>query len=70
MAYSALPAGLVRLKRLAAIQTMVLLFEDLHWIDPTSLELLSLTAELISNHKIPCWATVQTNRCVRAAVAS
>ena len=37
-----LAALLDHMKRLATRQPMLMLFEDLHWIDPTSLELLSL----------------------------
>jgi class 3 adenylate cyclase len=52
-----LRALLDNLKRLAAKQPVVLVFEDMHWIDPTSLELLSLTADGISSHKILFLAT-------------
>jgi hypothetical protein len=40
-----LAALLDHLKRLAARQPILAVYEDLHWIDPTSLELLSLTIE-------------------------
>ena len=38
-----LEALLAQLARLAAQQPVLMLFEDAHWIDPTSLELLTLT---------------------------
>jgi len=38
-----LEALLAQLPRLAARQPVLMLFEDAHWIDPTSLELLTLT---------------------------
>jgi predicted ATPase len=38
-----LEALLVQLTRLAGRQPVLMLFEDAHWIDPTSLELLTLT---------------------------
>src|SRR6202007_2488572 len=38
-----LEALLAQLTRLAARQPVLMLFEDAHWIDPTSLELLTLT---------------------------
>src|SRR5262249_61061316 len=38
-----LEALLAQLTRLAVRQPMLMLFEDAHWIDPTSLELLTLT---------------------------
>ena len=37
-------ALLAQMARLAARQPVLMLFEDAHWIDPTSLELLTLTA--------------------------
>ena len=37
-----LQALLVQLERLAAMRPVLVVFEDAHWIDPTSLELLSL----------------------------
>jgi class 3 adenylate cyclase/tetratricopeptide (TPR) repeat protein len=42
-----LRALLAHLSGLAVRKPVVILFEDVHWIDPTSLELLSLTAERI-----------------------
>ena len=38
---------LARLKQLAAHQPVLMVFEDVHWIDPTSLELLSLAIDEI-----------------------
>jgi class 3 adenylate cyclase/predicted ATPase len=38
-----LEALLTQMKRLAARQPVLMLFEDAHWIDPTSLELVTLT---------------------------
>ncbi len=38
-----LEALLARMARLAVLQPVLMLFEDAHWIDPTSLELLTLT---------------------------
>jgi len=46
-------------KRLAAHQPILMLFEDLHWIDPTSLELLSLAIEQISGQRILLLATAR-----------
>jgi class 3 adenylate cyclase/tetratricopeptide (TPR) repeat protein len=40
-----LAALLARIERLAARQPVLMVFEDLHWIDPTSLELLTLQIE-------------------------
>ena len=40
-----LGALLGQLKRLAARTPVLMVFEDLHWIDPTSLELLSLAVD-------------------------
>jgi class 3 adenylate cyclase len=39
-------------KRLAARQPVLIVFEDLHWVDPTSLEMLSLTIDQIPGHRI------------------
>src|SRR5262249_41030643 len=43
-----LEALLAQLPRLAAQQPVLMLFEDAHWIDPTSLELLTLTVARVS----------------------
>src|SRR5215510_11251210 len=40
------------LKQLAASQSLLMMFEDLHWIDPTSLELLSLAIDQIQTQRI------------------
>jgi predicted ATPase/class 3 adenylate cyclase len=47
------------LKRLAAIQTVLIVFEDLHWIDPTSLELLTLAIDQIQRQRIMLVATAR-----------
>jgi len=47
-----LAAMLDQLKRLAGHQPVLLVYEDLHWIDPTSLELLSLAVEEIGEQRI------------------
>src|SRR5262249_11366301 len=44
-----LEALLRRLESLARRQPVVVVFEDAHWIDPTSLELLDLTVERIGS---------------------
>ncbi|SDR49778.1 SAM domain (Sterile alpha motif) [Rhizobiales bacterium GAS113] len=44
-----LAALLAQIEGLAREQPVLLIFEDLHWIDPTSLELLSRTVERIGN---------------------
>jgi predicted ATPase len=41
-----------QLKRLAARQPVLMVYEDLHWIDPTSLELLSLAVDQIGDQRI------------------
>ena len=46
----ALGALLAQLQALAERQPLLMLFEDLHWIDPTSLELLTLIVE-----RVPRW---------------
>jgi class 3 adenylate cyclase len=46
-----LEALLVQLEGLATRQPVLLVFEDLHWIDPTSLELLSLLMDRVA--KLP-----------------
>jgi class 3 adenylate cyclase/tetratricopeptide (TPR) repeat protein len=52
-----LHALLDQLKNLAATQPVLMVFEDLHWIDPTSLELLSLAIDLIRGERILLLAT-------------
>jgi predicted ATPase len=46
-------------KRLAARQPILVLYEDLHWIDPTSLELLSLAIERVRDQRILLVATAR-----------
>jgi class 3 adenylate cyclase len=46
-------------KRLATQQPVLMLFEDLHWIDPTSLELFSLAMEQIRDQRILLLATAR-----------
>jgi class 3 adenylate cyclase/tetratricopeptide (TPR) repeat protein len=50
---------LARLKQLAAGQPVLMVFEDLHWIDPTSLELLSLAIDQIKSERILMLATAR-----------
>src|SRR5262249_61033389 len=38
-----------QLKRLATRQPVLVMYEDLHWIDPTSLDLLSLAIEQLGD---------------------
>lgn len=38
---------------------LLLVFEDLHWIDPTSLELLEILSEALSDHRIMILATTR-----------
>jgi len=54
-----LAALLEQLKRLAARQPILMLFDDLHWIDPTSLELLSLMIERIGKYPVLFLATAR-----------
>src|SRR5262245_7796424 len=54
-----LTALLDQLKHLAARQPVLLIHEDLHWIDPTSLELLSLTIEKVRDQRILLVATAR-----------
>jgi class 3 adenylate cyclase len=48
-----LEAFATRLQALAKEQPVLMIFEDVHWIDPTSLEALSWTVENV--HKIQSW---------------
>jgi class 3 adenylate cyclase/predicted ATPase len=48
-----------QVKRIATHQPVLIVFEDLHWIDPTSLELLSLAIEQISGQRILLLATAR-----------
>jgi class 3 adenylate cyclase/predicted ATPase len=52
-------ALLDQLMCLATGQPMLLVFEDLHWIDPTSLELLSLAIEQIGDQRLLLLATAR-----------
>src|SRR5262249_46166307 len=45
-------ALLARLDRLAARQPVFIIFEDIHWIDPTSLELLAATVEHVPQLRV------------------
>jgi tetratricopeptide (TPR) repeat protein len=47
------------MKRLATRQPILMLFEDLHWVDPTSLELLSLAIDQIKSTRILMLATAR-----------
>src|SRR5215471_593552 len=47
-----LAALLARLDGLAARQPVLLIFEDIHWIDPTSLELLAATVEHVPQLRV------------------
>jgi class 3 adenylate cyclase len=47
------------LKQLAAQKPLLMVFEDLHWIDPTSLELLSLAIDQIQTQRILLIATAR-----------
>lgn len=50
---------LAHLKQLAAQQPVLMVFEDLHWVDPTSLELLSLAIDEIKHARILLLATAR-----------
>ena len=54
-----LAALLDQLRRLASRQPVLMMFEDLHWIDPTSLELLSRAIEQIGEQRILLLATAR-----------
>jgi predicted ATPase len=54
-----LAALLEQVKRLATRHPILILFEDLHWIDPTSLELLSHAIEQIGDDHILLLATAR-----------
>jgi class 3 adenylate cyclase/ABC-type transport system involved in cytochrome c biogenesis ATPase subunit len=47
------------LSRLAAHQPVLVLYEDIHWIDPSSLELLSRTVECIQHRPVLVLATAR-----------
>ena len=44
-----LTALLAQIERLAREQPVLMLFEDLHWIDPTSLELLTAIVDRVQH---------------------
>jgi class 3 adenylate cyclase/tetratricopeptide (TPR) repeat protein len=52
-------ALLDHMKRLAALRPVMLMFEDIHWIDPTSLELLSLAIDQVPSQPILLLATAR-----------
>jgi class 3 adenylate cyclase/predicted ATPase len=52
-----LEALLLQLERLANQQPVLMIFEDLHWIDPTSRELLDLTVERLTRLPVLLVAT-------------
>jgi class 3 adenylate cyclase/predicted ATPase len=54
-----LAALLDHMKRLAIRQPILMVYEDLHWVDPTSLELLSLAIEKIADQPILLLATTR-----------
>jgi predicted ATPase/class 3 adenylate cyclase len=54
-----LAALLAHLSSLAARQPVLILYEDLHWIDPSSLELLSRTVECIPHLPVLVLATAR-----------
>jgi class 3 adenylate cyclase len=54
-----LAALLAQMKRLAARQPILAVYEDLQWIDPSSLELMSLTIEQIREQPILLLATAR-----------
>jgi class 3 adenylate cyclase/predicted ATPase len=54
-----LAALLDHIKGLAMDQPILMLYEDLHWIDPTSLELLSLAIEQIRDQRVLLLATAR-----------
>src|ERR1019366_8097021 len=47
-----LSALLAQLQQMAATQPVLIIFEDVHWIDPTSLELLALIVERLVDFRI------------------
>ncbi|MGZ5202520.1 MAG: adenylate/guanylate cyclase domain-containing protein, partial [Telluria sp.] len=47
-----LAALLAQLEALSAQQPMFIIFEDVHWADPTSLELLTVTLERLPLHRV------------------
>jgi predicted ATPase len=73
----ALRALLAQLEGLAARQPVLAVFEDIHWIDPTSLELLDLTVNQVPTTPVlliitfrpefaPRGPAARTRRCSRS----
>jgi tetratricopeptide (TPR) repeat protein len=56
---STVRALITQLQRLCDYQPVLILFEDLHWIDPTSLELMSRVVERAGNMKLLLLATAR-----------
>jgi len=54
-----LSALLLHLKYLAKSQPILVIFEDIHWLDPTSLEFLSLISDAIKDQQILLLATAR-----------
>jgi predicted ATPase/class 3 adenylate cyclase len=54
-----LAALLAQLEGLAAMQPVLVIFEDVHWIDPTSLELLTVTVERVAQLRVLLLITVR-----------
>src|SRR5262249_32319062 len=52
-------ALLSQLSKLAVKQPVLMVFEDLHWVDPTSLQQLSLTVDQIPDQRILLLATAR-----------
>ena len=55
-----LAALIAYLKRLAARQPVLMVYEDLHWIDPTSLELLTRVVDLVPDLRVLLLATARS----------
>jgi predicted ATPase/class 3 adenylate cyclase len=55
-----LAALLAQLERLTAVQPLLVIFEDVHWIDPTSLELLTMTVERVAQLRILLLVTARS----------
>jgi predicted ATPase len=47
-----LTALLAQLEGLSALQPVLVVYEDIHWVDPTSLELLAVTVERLSQLRV------------------
>jgi class 3 adenylate cyclase/tetratricopeptide (TPR) repeat protein len=55
-----LSAILAQLEGLAARQPVLMIVEDVHWIDPTSLELLAAVVEHVPQHRVLLLATARS----------